>query len=249
MFVSSLFLIAVIVVLLVAVSAILQQKKKSTSDAELIFEERGELFSPAERSFLGVLEQALSEEFRVFGKVRLGDVIQPAKGLNKSQRQTAWNKVNFKHLDYLICRTDTLGVVAAVELDDKSHNAKNRFERDQFIDQALSSAGIRMVRFKAQKSYEFVDVKRKLADLMMEGSEEVFSLGSSSNPEVESDFTSINQNPDTEEIETKEADPVPTCPKCQSDMIKRQAKKGQHAGKWFWACTTFPKCKAVISIE
>ncbi|WP_018231811.1 DUF2726 domain-containing protein [Thioalkalivibrio thiocyanodenitrificans] len=31
------------------------------------------LFSPAERSFLGVLDQAVGDEYRVFGKVRVAD--------------------------------------------------------------------------------------------------------------------------------------------------------------------------------
>ena len=41
------------------------------------------LFTQAEQSFLGVLTQAVDEKFRVFGKVRVADVINPKEGLNK----------------------------------------------------------------------------------------------------------------------------------------------------------------------
>lgn len=40
--------------------------------------------------------------------------------------------------------------------------------------------------------------------------------------------------------------PTPTCPKCQSDMVKRTARKGQNAGSQFWGCSRFPVCKGTL---
>lgn len=34
----------------------------------------------------------------------------------------------------------------------------------------------------------------------------------------------------------------PACPKCQAPMIKRQARRGVHAGSTFWSCTRYPQC-------
>ncbi|WP_232370939.1 restriction endonuclease [Desulfogranum marinum] len=42
---------------------------------------------------------------------------------------------------------------------------------------------------------------------------------------------------------------TPLCPKCGSEMIKRVAKKGSRAGKQFWGCSNFPKCRGTISID
>lgn len=36
------------------------------------------------------------------------------------------------------------------------------------------------------------------------------------------------------------------CPRCGSGMVFRTAKKGDNAGKQFWGCSTFPKCRGVI---
>jgi HJR/Mrr/RecB family endonuclease len=33
------------------------------------------------------------------------------------------------------------------------------------------------------------------------------------------------------------------CPKCESEMILRTAKKGAGAGRQFWGCSTYPTCK------
>lgn len=39
------------------------------------------------------------------------------------------------------------------------------------------------------------------------------------------------------------------CPKCGSIMIKRKATKGPNAGKEFYGCSNFPKCRCIINIQ
>lgn len=39
----------------------------------------------------------------------------------------------------------------------------------------------------------------------------------------------------------------PVCPRCSSIMVKRAVKKGPRAGRQFWGCATFPKCRGTIS--
>lgn len=36
-----------------------------------------------------------------------------------------------------------------------------------------------------------------------------------------------------------------TCPRCGSPMVKRIAKKGNNAGKAFWGCSAFPRCREI----
>lgn len=36
---------------------------------------------------------------------------------------------------------------------------------------------------------------------------------------------------------------VPTCPLCQSAMVRRTAKKGANAGAQFWGCSKYPACR------
>ena len=42
---------------------------------------------------------------------------------------------------------------------------------------------------------------------------------------------------------------VVLCPKCGAPMIKRKASKGANAGKEFYGCPNFPKCRGIINIE
>lgn len=42
---------------------------------------------------------------------------------------------------------------------------------------------------------------------------------------------------------------IPSCPKCNSDMTQRTAKKGVHQGQVFFGCSKFPKCRGIVNIE
>lgn len=39
------------------------------------------------------------------------------------------------------------------------------------------------------------------------------------------------------------------CPKCGSEMILRETKKGENKGKQFWGCSTFPKCRTMKAYD
>ncbi len=121
-----------------------------------------ELFSPAERSFLGVLEQALNNEYRVFGKVRLGDLVKPKRGLSNSLFYSSLNKVNQKHVDFVVCRKDDCKVLGIIELDDRTHTRDDRKKRDQFVDSALNEVGIPILHFSAKMSYPVSEVRALL---------------------------------------------------------------------------------------
>lgn len=38
------------------------------------------------------------------------------------------------------------------------------------------------------------------------------------------------------------------CPRCGSPMLLRTQKSGSHAGRKFWGCSQFPKCRAVQNV-
>jgi hypothetical protein len=118
------------------------------------------LLSRAERSFYGVLLSCIDDSMTVFSKVRVADVLGPKKGYNRKNWQTAFNKISSKHFDFVLCKTDDLSVVCAIELDDKSHRAKKRQARDSFLQQACDSADLSLIRVPAKRSYN----KQELAE-------------------------------------------------------------------------------------
>jgi Protein of unknown function (DUF2726) len=120
------------------------------------------IFSPAERSFLGVLDQAVGPDYRVFGKVRVADLASVKPGLSRSARQGALNRIAFKHFDYIICKASDLSVVCAVELNDKSHASKSVQARDALIIKVCEVINLKLITFPAKQSYSVEEVRASL---------------------------------------------------------------------------------------
>ena len=117
-------LLAIVIVIVIVIVKL--SPKKGAQQTEYPYRKLDVLFSPAERSFLGVLDQAVGENAQIFGKVRVADVIAPKKGISPSDWQKAFNKISGKHFDFLLCNKKDLSVLCAIELNDSSHNSKKR---------------------------------------------------------------------------------------------------------------------------
>lgn len=146
----------VVLVIVVVLFAVIAKGKKVIYS----YRQKGPLFTPAERSFLGVLDAAISDRYRVFGKVRVADVLLPQKGMSRRKWQIAFNKISAKHFDYVLCCKDTLSVIAAIELDDKSHRKESSQARDKFLESACESAGLKLLRFPAKSGYAINEIRQ-----------------------------------------------------------------------------------------
>lgn len=155
------FILPLLLILIVATIIPLVIKKLIKKDKEIgyPFRKNDKLLSPAERSFYGILNQVIDNDKLVLTKVRLADVISVKNGLSKSNWQRAFNRISSKHVDFLICNSSDLTIECAIELDDKTHLAKSRQSRDNFLERALNTANLPLIRIKASNSYSIEEVK------------------------------------------------------------------------------------------
>lgn len=262
--VGILFAVIVLVFLVICVLRVISEREKlSSAPRILLFEKAPPLFSPAERSFYGVLEQAIGDDYRIFAKVRLGDVIQPKKGLEKSSYYAARNMIDRKHLDYVICGKTDFVPVGAIELDDKSHQRQDRKERDDLVDRALDDAGIPILHFSVRTTYSVQDVRLNIANafsLSLTGVKEAVPAGQAPQMGVrrEADPKEFRFSSEEEGVEpsvppiaeaSKAQSAVEVCPDCGAKMVVRKVSKGPHVGRHFWACTKYPRCRSVKPVS
>ncbi|CAM2907580.1 DUF2726 domain-containing protein [Shewanella loihica] len=150
----------------IIILTLLSRLGSSTSSRHYQYRKHKALFTPAERSFLGVLDNAVGEQYRILGKVRIADVITPEKGMTRQHWQNAFNKISAKHFDYLLCDKQTLDVIAAIELDDKSHKQAKTIARDQLVEDACRTAGLPLIRFDAKRGYHVESVRTTIASTL-----------------------------------------------------------------------------------
>ncbi len=82
-------------------------------------------------------------EHIVLAQVQVSRVLGVKKGFNFRE----WNnRINRLSYDFVVCGKDST-VLAAIELDDKSHDSASRAETDQKKDRATKAAGVQLIRW------------------------------------------------------------------------------------------------------
>lgn len=196
---------------------------KENEEVKLPYAKRDDFLSYSELSFYKVLRQAIDDSIIICPKVSLKDIFF-VKSKDKSDFRTYHNKIDRKHVDFLLCNSDTLEPICGVELDDSSHQKTDRVYRDRFVNEVFEVSGLALVRFKNKKSYTLNEIKEKI-DMVCKNK---------------------NMNQDSANVEQCETDNEnPICPKCSIPMVRRQAKQGSNKGKGFWGCPNYPKCREV----
>lgn len=124
------------------------------------------LLSPAERSFFGVLNQAVGDTALVFAKVRVADILKPEKGMNRSNWQRAFNRISSKHFDFVLCKKDDVSIICVIELNDSSHQSKKRQVRDEFLRGVCESASLSLIEISAKRAYNVKEIGNQLSLLI-----------------------------------------------------------------------------------
>ena len=105
------------------------------------------LMSRTEADFFLKLESAVSERYYVFPQVHLSAILDHrVKGQDWSY---AFKHINSKSVDYVLCDKSTLEPAYAIELDDFTHDRKDRIERDVEVERMFEEARLPLVRFKS----------------------------------------------------------------------------------------------------
>jgi len=161
-------LIAVVVAvsIIAAVSAYQEYRKKQErrewKEFECSYLRNSSLFSKAERSFFGVLQDVVGERAYVFGKIRVADVLEPEGGLSRSDSKKGLSKISSKHFDFVLCRKTDLSFICAIELNDSSHKLESAKERDEILERACRTARFPLLWVPAQRGY----VREKVEELL-----------------------------------------------------------------------------------
>ena len=198
---------------------------------ELPYERNSVLLSAAERSFLGVLEQALGEGYRVCPKVRVADESRSADRFLAVSGSGPQSHL-FQGFDFILCRSTDLEIACAVELDDSTHQRHARQDRDMFLGEVCSVSSLPLLRFPAKEAYTVSDIRERLAAC----------TESQQRRSTEGDHSLA----DEDVAIAQEA--APQCPKCSGAMVLRTVRKGSAAGQKFWGCADYPACRGTRRI-
>ena len=235
-----------------AVLRALGLEPKSTEREVLPYRIRDDFLSSAELNFYRVLRTAVGDWAVICPKVSLGDLFYAKTG-DRSQNLRWKNKIDRKHVDFLLCDPGTMRPLLGIELDDTSHQQKKRQDRDIFVDQVFAAAGLPLQRVPVRASYnvrELSAVLRQRAGVNEGRAGSQASQASAARAEaVRSAVPGVDVKKQSGSVSASPSprkDAPPSCPKCGQPMVLRVVKKeGPHKGKRFWGCRDFPRCRGV----
>jgi len=190
--------------------------------AEYTYAPRDDFLSRAEQSFFHVLRDAVAAEYLIFPKVQLADLVFPPR---QEGQFGAWQRINRKHVDFVLCDPRTLRPLAALELDDRSHRRTDRLERDAFVEQVFADASLPLIRVPAQRTYHRQTIAMLVAETITQKESAV-----------------ANESGSVSAADRK------MCERCGGEMKVRTAAQGTHRGEQFWGCTNYPKCRNIVKI-
>ena len=125
-------------------------RQKVRESKALPYVSRQKLLSRGELAFFRALRSAIGREYLVTFKVRAADLLSCD---DKSWDEGFGYMVARHHLDFVVCDYRSTEILAAIELDDRSHELDQRKRRDDFLNDAFAAARIPLIRFRAASKY------------------------------------------------------------------------------------------------
>lgn len=112
-------------------------KRKVNNDFKNAYYGTNSLVSKAELNLYRILNNiSIDIDCVLFSKVRLADIVKVAKVEN---RQSYFNRIKSKHIDFVLCDKNSLKPLLCIELDDRYHNKSDRRARNKFVDDIIDT--------------------------------------------------------------------------------------------------------------
>lgn len=118
------------------------------------YQRQGHLLTKSEQHFMRALDRAIGARYAIAPKVRIADVLSVGGTRQESRRfWAAFRRISSKHVDFVICEPGSFRILAAIELDDSSHQRRDRRKRDRFVDRAFMQASLPLIRVPVSRGY------------------------------------------------------------------------------------------------
>jgi hypothetical protein len=146
-------LIAVLAAIIFLLNLIAKEKKKGGARKDYDYEAK-KLMSPAEISFFEILKHIVPKQLAVLPQVNLGTIIDK-KGDSKYRNEL------FRNIDFCIFDAE-YNPILLIELNDASHERKDRKIRDEKVKAICGKAGLELLEIKAKKDFDVKDIEEKI---------------------------------------------------------------------------------------
>lgn len=212
---------------------------KSMRNLNSLVERKSRILSPSEKKFFDSLLEALGDDFYVFTKVAILDVVRVQSTAGVFGRSRVRKLLRDQHFDFVLCKKRDLSIFGVVELEnfESSVAAEQRRHRENMINLLSKAINLRTFYFDVRQDYGGVDIRRLVTG-------EAFRVveNRENTRHSKSQFTIENTS---YSAYAKQC----SCPKCQGEVVTKIAVKGKHIGEKFLMCRRYPDCNYKVALR
>ncbi|MFO1389543.1 DUF2726 domain-containing protein [Cellvibrio sp.] len=209
----------------------------TAASVKLSYSLKSSVLGDTQRPIFKALQEALAGDYFLLTNLNAGDVLSIDSGANKLALQVATQNMGDRKFDFVICDKLQMRALCAISVGENL---------DSFLEKACEEAQLPLAKFKVQSSYDVSIIRASLAN----------ALGIKAGTEPASDQSGLDireiieeKNSPEKAAMTESGIALEQCPECSSVMLKRKAKSGASAGKLFWICSSYPKCRGMLPVK
>ncbi|NLG06504.1 MAG: DUF2726 domain-containing protein [Candidatus Pacebacteria bacterium] len=155
------------IVVLFFIRFVIYTFKAFTKKTDFRYKAKGPyLLSKGEKIFFDALMQSVHSDLYICPKVRVADLIEVDLPKGDKRFWTLFNKISKKHVDFVLCSRVDFSPQLVIELDGGSHNTRARSQRDIFVDEVFTQAGIPILHVPVQSFYDQNQIITQVQDAL-----------------------------------------------------------------------------------
>ena len=156
-----LYITLILIIVILILEKLIKNKTEKKEEKQEInlqgFEKKEYLLTQEELKFYKILKQITDEmEINLFCQVAMYELIN-------TRNYKDFNKIKNKTIDFVITEKNCR-IKLCIELDDETHNQKQRIERDKIVNEIFKIANTKLIRIKRQNYYKIEEIKKIISD-------------------------------------------------------------------------------------
>lgn len=140
---SLIFISLCLVIIIPLVAAWLFRRRQQSKTCG--YRRTAALFSPEERHLYALLRETVGEQFEVFGKIPVGEIIQPRLENRRQRPPDDYEEIAAHCFAFVLCDRCDFSVVAAVELQRRSSEQRETAVANDLLHSICAAAGLPLI--------------------------------------------------------------------------------------------------------
>lgn len=135
---------------------------RTERNPQFLYRKKQSVITPAEQKFFNTLHRVAGDRYYIFPQMHLTALM--TSHTTGKYYKNSYQRINRISVDYVLCDKLTFAPVYAIELDDYTHDRKDRHQRDTMVESILDDVKIPLARFRNVSYLNDIDIINKLKE-------------------------------------------------------------------------------------